>query len=246
MTLQHKGKVLIVEDEKDIRDLLMFNLQGRGFEVATAATGEDGLLMLKDALYDVIILDWMLPGVSGVQVAKVARGMENGKNVGILMLTAKSEPENIIEGLDAGADDYMVKPFDNDILWARVNALMRRRQRLQPQHSPALQLQKTNAMPAIEDYNLGAITLSLKTYEVRVSGELIDLTPSEFKLLSTMVQNSGRVLTRERLISEVQGEGVSVIGRTVDTHVFGLRKKLGKAGDLIETIRGVGYRICDE
>lgn len=245
MTLQYKGKVLIVEDEKDIRDLLMFNLQGRGFDVATAPTGEDGLLMLKDAVYDVIILDWMLPGVSGVQVAKVARGMENGKNVGILMLTAKSEPENIIEGLDAGADDYMVKPFDNDILWARVNALLRRRQRLQPQDT-APSPQKSTTAPGVEDFKLGTITLSLKTYEVRVDGELVDLTPSEFKLLSTMVQNSGRVLTRERLINEVQGEGVSVIGRTVDTHVFGLRKKLGKAGDLIETIRGVGYRICDE
>lgn len=246
MTLQYKGKVLIVEDEKDIRDLLMFNLQGRGFEVATAPTGEDGLLMLKDSMYDVVILDWMLPGVSGVQVAKVARGMENGKNVGILMLTAKSEPENIIEGLDAGADDYMVKPFDNDILWARVNALMRRRQRLQPQDSTPTPQKAASASSGVEDFKLGTITLSLKTYEVRVDGELIDLTPSEFKLLSTMVQNSGRVLTRERLISEVQGEGVSVIGRTVDTHVFGLRKKLGKAGDLIETIRGVGYRICDE
>lgn len=246
MILDTKGKILIVEDEKDIRDLITFNLQGRGFEVASAPTGEDGLLMLKDVPYDVIILDWMLPGVSGVQVAKVARGMENGKNLGILMLTAKSEPENIIEGLDAGADDYMVKPFDNDILWARVNALMRRRQRLQPQNSVSASSQKNITAPVVEDYTLGAITLSLKTYEVRVDGELIDLTPSEFKLLSTMVQNSGRVLTRERLISEVQGEGVSVIGRTVDTHVFGLRKKLGKAGDLIETIRGVGYRVFDE
>lgn len=247
MNLKYKGKVLIIEDEKDIRDLLVFNLQQRGFEVASAAAGEDGLLMLKDTAYDVVLLDWMLPGVTGIQVAKVARGMENGKNIGILMLTAKSEPENIVEGLDAGADDYMVKPFDNDILWARVNALMRRRKRLEPSSEriglgPVVDSTKT----AVEDFHLAGIALSLKTYEVRVKGELIDLTPSEFKLLATMVQNSGRVLTRERLISEVQGEGVSVIGRTVDTHVFGLRKKLGSCGDLIETIRGVGYRISDE
>lgn len=240
-TTQHKGKVLVVEDEKDIRDLLMFNLQGRGFLVATASTGEEGLLMLKDTAYDVILLDWMLPGVSGVQVAKVARAMENGKNVGILMLTAKSEPENIVEGLEAGADDYMVKPFDNNILWARVNALVRRHLRLRPQEAPAPKNETT-----VEEFKLGGIELSLKTYEVRVDGEAVELTPSEFKLLATMVQNSGRVLTRERLISEVQGEGVSVIGRTVDTHVFGLRKKLGKSGDLIETIRGVGYRISDD
>jgi two-component system, OmpR family, phosphate regulon response regulator PhoB len=240
MSSQSNGKILVVEDEADIRDLLKFNLQGRGFDVATAATGEDGLLMLKDTAFDLLILDWMLPGVSGVQVAKVARGMDNGKTVGILMLTAKSEPENIVEGLDAGADDYMVKPFDNAILWARVGALMRRRQRV------SVGASATNpAAVASEDYNLGNIFLSLKTYEVKVDGSPVDLTPSEFKLLSTMVQNKGRVLTRERLISEVQGEGVSVIGRTVDTHVFGLRKKLGTAGDLIETIRGVGYRISD-
>lgn len=240
MNLQPKGKILVVEDEKDIRELLQFNLKGRGFEVATASTGEDGLLMLKDAPYDIIILDWMLPGVTGVQVAKVARGMENGKEAGILMLTAKAEPENIVEGLDAGADDYMVKPFDNAVLWARVNALMRRRQKLQPQAGAA-----ASAVSSQEDFQLGGIRLSLKTYEVYVDDQLVELTPSEFKLLATMVQNSGRVLTRERLINEVQGEGVSVIGRTVDTHVFGLRKKLGSSGDLIETIRGVGYRISD-
>lgn len=244
MSAQIKGKILIVEDDSDIRDLLMFNLQGRGYDVATAANGEDGLLMLKETPYDVMLLDWMLPGVSGIQVAKVARGMENGKHIGILMLTAKSEPENLVEGLDAGADDYMMKPFDNTILWARVAALIRRHQRLQPQKS--VENKAVSAVPSVEEFKLGGIELSLKTYEVRVDGTLVDLTPSEFKLLSTMVQNCGRVLTRERLIAEVQGEGVSVIGRTVDTHVFGLRKKLGAYGDLIETIRGVGYRICDE
>lgn len=234
---QVKGKILVVEDEDDIRELLKFNLIGRGYDVSVAASGEDGLLSIKDHKYDLLVLDWMLPGVSGVQVAKVARGMENGKNVAILMLTAKSEPQDIVEGLESGADDYMVKPFDNDVLWARVSALMRRSQRL----SAAPVTQK-----AEEDLKLGPIDLSLKTYEVKVEGATIDLTPSEFKLLSTMIVNRGRVMTRERLIEEVQGEGVSVVGRTVDTHVFGLRKKLGVAGDLIETIRGVGYRIKEE
>ena len=135
----------------------------------------------------------------------------------------------------------MVKPFDNTILWARVNALMRRRQRAERATAESEETPLKN-----EEYSLGGVFLSLKTYEVTVDGKEVELTPSEFKLLSTMMQNQGRVLTRERLISEVQGEGVSVIGRTVDTHVFGLRKKLGTAGDLIETIRGVGYRICDD
>jgi len=232
-----KGKILIVEDEEDIRELLRFNLMGRGFEVKAAATGEDGLLAIKDEQYDLLILDWMLPGVSGVQVAKVARGMENGKNITILMLTAKSEPEDVIEGLDSGADDYMVKPFDNNVLWARVSALMRRSQRLSGQAA--------GAPAADEDLQLGGIRLSLKTYKVSVDGSEIDLTPSEFKLLAAMMSNRGRVMTRERLIGEVQGEGVSVVGRTVDTHVFGLRKKLGSCGDLIETIRGVGYRVME-
>jgi two-component system, OmpR family, phosphate regulon response regulator PhoB len=238
---QTKGRILIVEDEQDIRDLLKFNLTGRGYEVMACASGEEGLLAIKDTVYDLLILDWMLPGVSGVQVAKVARGMENGKSLAILMLTAKSEPENIVEGLDSGADDYMIKPFDMAVLWARVQALMRRSQRLSQE-----KLQQS-AMKATEEIlTLGPIALSLKTYEVRIEGQLIDLTPSEFKLLSTMLAQKGRVLTRERLISEVQGEGVSVVGRTVDTHVFGLRKKLGIAGDMIETIRGVGYRVKEE
>jgi DNA-binding response OmpR family regulator len=237
---QSKGNILVVEDEQDIRELLKFNLTGRGFDVTDCANGEEGLLAIKDNQFDLLILDWMLPGVSGVQVAKVARAMENGKSLAILMLTAKSEPEDIVEGLDSGADDYMVKPFDNTVLWARVQALMRRSQRMSKEP-------KVEVSPQTNDLlTLGSVQLSLKTYEVRVAGTLIDLTPSEFKLLSTMLAHKGRVLTRERLISEVQGEGVSVVGRTVDTHVFGLRKKLGEAGDLIETIRGVGYRVKEE
>jgi DNA-binding response OmpR family regulator len=232
-----KGRILIIEDEEDIRELLKFNLAGRGFEVKTASTGEEGLLAIKDAPFDLLILDWMLPGVSGVQVAKVARGMENGKNMTMLMLTAKSEPENIIEGLESGADDYMVKPFDTNVLWARVSALMRRSQRL---HGLAEKGPDTS-----EELKMADIRLSLKTYKVTVAGADVELTPSEFKLLAAMMSNRGRVMTRERLIGEVQGEGVSVVGRTVDTHVFGLRKKLGQSGDLIETIRGVGYRIKD-
>jgi two-component system phosphate regulon response regulator PhoB len=238
---QAKGRVLVVEDEQDIRDLLKFNLAGRGYDVMACGSGEEGLLAIKDNMFDLLILDWMLPGVSGVQVAKVARGMENGKSLAILMLTAKSEPENIVEGLDSGADDYMIKPFDNAVLWARVQALMRRSQRLSQEKE-----KQSNAKNTEEILTLGPIELSLKTYEVRIEGQLIDLTPSEFKLLSTMLSQKGRVLTRERLISEVQGEGVSVVGRTVDTHVFGLRKKLGVAGDMIETIRGVGYRVKEE
>lgn len=234
---QVKGKILVVEDEEDIRELLRFNLSGRGFDVTVAATGEEGLLSIKDHRYDLMILDWMLPGVSGVQVAKVARGMENAKNMAILMLTAKSEPENIVEGLEAGADDYMTKPYDINVLWARVTALMRRSQRL----SSEVVTKKPE-----EELRLGPIHVSLKTYAVEVEGVGVELTPSEFKLLTSMIQNRGRVMTRERLIGEVQGDGVSVVGRTVDTHVFGLRKKLGVAGDLIETIRGVGYRIKEE
>lgn len=232
-----KGTILIVEDEDDIRELLRFNLTGRGYDVKVTNSGEEGLLAIKEKKYDLLLLDWMLPGITGVQVAKVVRGMENGKDIAILMLTAKSEPENIIEGLEAGADDYLVKPFDNSILWARVTALLRRVQKNIEAYK------KTNV--SVEELVLGAIHLSLKTYEVKINNDLIDLTPSEFKLLTSMILNKGRVMTRERLIEEVQGEGVSVIGRTVDTHVFGLRKKLGPSGDLIETIRGVGYRVKD-
>lgn len=226
-------KILVVEDEEDIRNLLKIYLKGYGYQVDEVRTGEEAIIKIKSNKYDLLLLDWMLPGISGVEIAKVAKHLDNCKNSGILMLTAKSEPNDIVAGLEAGADDYLTKPFDEKILAARVKALIRR------VSSPQTKMQQ-------EELTFGPLQISLRTYEAVLDGVPLVLTPSEFKLLATMAFNRGRVMTRDRLIEEVQGEGVSVVGRTVDTHVFGLRKKLGQHGDMIETIRGVGYRISEE
>ncbi len=222
--MSSKERVLVVEDENEIRSLIVGQLTRDGYEVDQAETGEEAMQKLKRGQYELLVLDWMLPGVSGVEIARAMRG----KTKGILMVTAKSEPSDIVAGLDAGADDYVTKPFDLAVLKARVRALLRR-----------------PAKDAVPDglIHVGTMEINSTSYEVKCDGQPITLTLSEFKLLLALSKERGKVMTRERLISEVQGDGVAVIDRTVDTHVFGLRKKLGKCSDLIETIRGVGYRM---
>jgi two-component system phosphate regulon response regulator PhoB len=223
-----KEKILVVEDESEIRQLIELQLSREGYVVDTVETGEAAIEKIKSKNYQLLVLDWMLTGMSGIEIARIARG-----ECAILMVTARSEPADIVLGLEAGADDYVTKPFDVSVLRARVRALLRRR------HSTK-DLMNSNFKSPIQ---VGGLKLDLKSYEVKCEGLPIQLTHSEFKLLSTLVLHRGTVLTRERLIQEIQGEGVSVIDRTVDTHVFGLRKKLGACADVIETIRGVGYRI---
>ena len=215
------SKVLIVEDEMDIGRLLYMQVENMGYQAEHVSSGEEALALLNRNHYDLMLLDWMLPGLSGIEIAQLVRKMESMKDLAILMLTAKSDPENIVEGLEAGADDYIAKPFSTDILKARMGSLLRRVKRGEISHG---QVVSTDDGDEIE---VGPLKVSLKTYKATISGEPMSLTPSEFKLLSTMLQFRGRVLTRQKLIEEVQGEGISVIGRTIDTHVFGLRKKFG-------------------
>lgn len=234
------SRVLVVEDEMDIGRLLKMQVENMGYSADHVTSGEEALALLNRENYDVMLLDWMLPGLSGIEIAQLVRKMDTMKDIAILMLTAKSDPDNIVEGLEAGADDYITKPFSPDILKARMSSLLRRVQRNTPS-------QPQSSQPDFQDeIEVGPLKVSLKTYKAYLDGELLSLTPSEFKLLATMLEYRGRVLTRARLIEEVQGEGISVIGRTIDTHVFGLRKKLGKYSDLIETVRGIGYRIRDD
>lgn len=234
------SKILIVEDEKDIGRLLYMQVENMGYQAEHVSSGEEALALLNRNHYDLMLLDWMLPGLSGIEIAQLVRKMDSLKELGILMLTAKSDPDNIVEGLEAGADDYISKPFSTDILKARMASLLRRVKRTEAQ--------KSSSSPHVdsEEIEVGPLKVSLKTYKAFLDGEIMNLTPSEFKLLSTMLENRGRVLTRAKLIEEVQGEGISVIGRTIDTHVFGLRKKLGHHADLIETVRGIGYRVRDD
>jgi len=222
-------KILVVEDEGDIRDLMTLHLARDGHKPDAAADGEEALKKLQDNNYDLVVLDWMLPGMSGIDIAKTLRKMSS--RVPILMVTARVEPADIVLGLEAGADDYITKPFEVPVFLARIRALLRR----------ASMAGEAPATPGL--IGMGELQVNENSYEVKCAGTPVSLTPSEFKLLVALVKNQGRVLTRASLIDLVQGSDVSVVDRTIDTHVFGLRKKLGVCGDMIETVRGVGYRV---
>ncbi|MBI1862001.1 MAG: response regulator transcription factor [Deltaproteobacteria bacterium] len=220
----------MVEDEKDIADLVSLHLKRQGYQVASVADGETAVAKLGAEPIDLVVLDWMLPNMSGLEVAKAMRSRTDGiGNTPILMLTARSHSADIVQGLESGADDFLVKPFELPVLMARVKALLRRGALINGESSSVLQVDE--------------LELNLGSYEVRCSGKPVQLTLSEFRLLSALMRGRGSVLTRDRLIDQVQGDDVNVIERTIDTHVFGLRKKLGKCSDVIETIRGVGYRV---
>lgn len=228
--MKNTSKILIVEDESDIAELMCLHLKREGLEVDLVENGEDALKKMQSTQYQLLILDWMLPGISGLELCKKLRTEKKVKPLTpILMVTARAQTSDIVLGLEVGADDYLTKPFEIPEMLARVRALLRR--------SSLLQEPDTNRI------QVGELLLDADKHQVRCAKGEIILTPSEFKLLHALMKNSGRVLTRERLIELVQGEGVSVVDRAIDTHVFGLRKKLGPCGELVETIRGVGYRV---
>lgn len=224
------NRVLIVEDEKDISDLLVLHLKREGLDVDCVDNGEEAVRILGEKKYQLIVLDWMLPGMSGLEICKKLRGEQRvSASVPILMVTARAQASDIVVGLEVGADDYLTKPFDIPVFLARVRALLRR-----------VQVLTESAQDRLE---VGPLVMDIEKHQVICNSDETQLTPSEFKLLHALMKNRGRVLTRERLIDLVQGEGVNVIDRAIDTHIFGLRKKLGECGGLVETIRGVGYRI---
>jgi len=232
--VNRKANILVVEDEKDICELISLHLRREGHDVVTVENGEEALTLVGNNHYDVVVLDWMLPGLSGLEVCKRIRTnrSEPYATMPIFMVTARAHTSDIVLGLEMGADDYITKPFEIPLFLARVRALLRRA-------SPG-------AGEPEGKFEIGELRVDAETYQVNCGKKEVQLTPSEFKLLVALVKNRGRVLTRERLIDLVQGEGVTVVDRTIDTHIFGLRKKLGKCSDVVETIRGVGYRVKSE
>lgn len=229
MALASSKRVLVVEDESDVRDLILLHLKREGHDADFAADGEGALQKLEKSAYDLLILDWMLPGFTGLDLVRELRG---GMRVAtpVLMVTARMEASDIVLSLEAGADDYVTKPFEIPVLLARVRALLRRAEKLAREGQS-------------ERIRLGDFVIDLASHEAYCGEEKLHLTASEFKIVASLVRSQGRVLTRENLIDLARGEDVSVVSRAIDTHIFGIRRKMGGCSDLIETVRGVGYRI---
>ena len=221
--------ILIAEDDTSLLPLLAYNLKNNGFKVIQAKNGEEALLALKENLPDLLLLDWMMPSPNGIEICKILRQKKETKNIPIIMLTAKSEEDNKIVGLESGADDYIIKPFSTTELVARIKALLRRSY-------------STFDVDILEYKNL---KINLKEYRTYRNDKTIHLGPKEFKLLKYLMENPGRVFSREQLLNAVWGHGIFVELRTVDTHIRRLRKSINLKGEynLIRTVRSAGYSL---
>lgn len=223
-------KIYIVEDEPDIRETLKYNFSNEGFKVFTAPDGEEALSNIKKVLPDVLILDLMLPGVSGLDVCKSIRADDDIRDMSIIMLTAKGEEIDRVIGFELGADDYVTKPFSVRELILRVKVLLKKQR---------------ESLVENKLVTFGPIRIDLDAHELKINDKEIVLTALEFKLLQHLVKRKGRVQTREQLLGDVWGYSAVVTTRTVDTHIKRLREKLGNTSDYIQTIRGVGYRFSN-
>jgi two-component system phosphate regulon response regulator PhoB len=224
-----KGKLLLVEDDKALAELLIWHFERQDFEVRRTADGEEALLLAEESLPDIVILDWMIEGISGIEVCRRLRRKAATANVPIIMLTARAEETDRIRGLDTGADDYVTKPFGPAELIARVGAVLRRVR-------PAL---------AGETLSYGDLEMDVVEHRVRRGGQVVPLGPTEFRLLRHFLEHPGRVFSRERLLDSVWAHGSEIEARTVDVHVRRLRKALNEGGrpDLIRTVRSAGYAL---
>ena len=226
-----KETILIVEDDKNISKLIKYNLEKEGFKCLVSFDGEDAIKTLDKSPADLIILDIMLPGIDGLEVCRQVKQDKKLSGTPIIMLTAKGEEVDKVVGFELGADDYIVKPFSPRELILRIKAILKR---LQP-----AEIEK-------DVLKSGKLTVDLSRHKVTVDKKDVELTNMEFKLLLTLMQRAGRVQSRETLLDNVWDIASDVTTRTVDTHIKRLREKLGKSGDLIETIRGVGYRFSEK
>lgn len=229
---QAKRRVLVIDDERDIVDLVRYNLNKNGYEALVATDGQQALQIASRELPDLIILDLMLPGLHGTEVARRLKADPRTAHIPIVMLTAKGEETDIVVGLTLGADDYVTKPFSMKVLLARLATVLRRADAGGAAGSENAPLLKA-----------GPLSIDTSKHEATVEGEVVKLTLTEFKLLSALVAARGRVLTRDQLMDKAMGADVFVTDRAIDVHITAIRKKLGKANWLVHTVRGVGYRL---
>ena len=226
--------ILVVEDDPDIKELISFNLSNQGHQVFEANNGELGIEKAREQLPELILLDLMLPGMHGLDVCRIIKADQETKDIPIIMVTAMGQEEDIVKGLETGADDYITKPFSIKVLLARVSAVLRRSFEEYDQDSDKSLL-------------INGISIKPRLREVRVEDKVIDnLTFSEFQILYLLAGHPGWVFTRYQIINKIRGDNYPVTDRSVDFQIVGLRKKLGGAGKLIRTVRGVGYRFTPD
>ncbi|MHB8808582.1 MAG: response regulator [Desulfobulbaceae bacterium] len=228
-----KPNILVVEDDADIQQLVSYNLIKAGMHVTCADRGEDAIAILNREQVDGIVLDLMLPGLNGLETCRRIREQEQTRNIPIVILTAKGEDDDVVIGLDSGADDYVTKPFSPKVLVARLQAVMRRKK-----ESASYSSEESGG-----EITLHELTIHPGRHEVHVKGKPVQLTGTEFTILHLLAGRPGWVFTRQQIIDHIRGYDYLITPRAVDVQIFGLRKKLGKAGQLVETIRGLGYRM---
>jgi len=226
-----REKVLVVDDEEDILELIRYNLSRDGYRVISVRTGDEGLKMAKQEKPDLVLLDFMLPGLSGLEVLRGLRNDPSTTHIPIVIVSAKGEDTDMVTGLELGADDYIAKPFTPRVLLARIRAVLRRNKIEEADERSILQVHD--------------MTINPSRHEVLLVGKPTVLTATEFRLLHFLARRPGWVFTRDQIINAIKGEDYPVTERSVDVQVVGLRKKLGEFGDLIETVRGIGYRMKD-
>ncbi len=221
--------ILIIEDEKDIIEMLRFNLSKEGFTVSSALSGEEGLRLARSNPPNLILLDLMLPGINGLDICKLLKSDDKTGHIPIVMLTAKDEDIDIVTGLEVGADDYITKPFSPKILIARLRAVLRRHQLKGEEKEPSIKI--------------GSLLIDPGKYTVTLENKNLQLTATEFQLVYTLAKRPGWVFSRTQLVDKIRGEDHIISDRAVDVQIANLRKKLGKFGDYIETVRGAGYKF---
>ena len=225
-----RKKILVADDEPDVLNLVALNLQRAGFDVLKADDGEQALRIARDEMPALLALDLMMPGLSGLEVTKLLKQSPQTARIPVVMLTAKADEVDRIVGLELGADDYVTKPFSPREIVLRVQSVLRR----------------MDSVPAhVDELEVGAIKVDRIRHQVQIDGEVLEFTATEFKLLTVLMERCGRLQSREVLLNDVWGYESVIDTRTVDTHIRRLREKLGAAADLIETVRGFGYRMVD-
>ena len=226
-----KRRILVVEDDENILELLRYNFSNEGYDVLCASSGEEGLQITRSELPDLVVLDLMLPGIDGLEVCKTVKTDSKTSHIPVVMLTAKGEETDIVTGLELGADDYVTKPFSPRILIARVKTVLRRQSERSPDKHSTIRVENLVIHPG--------------RHEVLIDGAPVKLTYTEFRILHLLARRPGWAFTRYQIVDAVRGEDSAVTDRSVDVQIVGLRKKLGRYAECIETLRSVGYRFKD-